>query len=236
MGLLTTSISFLYHCIRGRNHVRIIGNGNLHINKNVTLRSSRIYVYPEASLTIEDGCRLDGVSISIVRGNCTLGYKNILQGVSINIEDGSMCVGHHSKLACKRIWVRFGGQLRIGEYTNINDGSEIRCDEMVSIGSFNQISYNVRIWDTNTHNILPPESRRKLTIEKYPYFGFEKNRPVTSPVSIGNDCWIGENCTILKGSNIGDKCIVGFGTLIVGKTLYPQTRAVNEIKLKISPL
>lgn len=233
MGLLATTISFLYHWIRGRNHVRIIGHGTLNINRNVKLRNSRIYVYPEASLTIEDGCQLDGVSISIVRGNCTLGQKNILEGVSINIESGSMCVGHHTKIVCKRIWIRFGGNLNIGHYTNINNGSEIRCDESVSIGSFNQISYNVRIWDTNTHTILSPEDRRKITVEKFPYFGFEENRPVTSPMRIGNDCWIGENCTILKGSNIGDCCILGFGTLVTGNKLQKKSIAVNKHELHI---
>lgn len=236
MGLLATIISFLHHWIRGRNHVRIIGHGTLNINRNVKLRNSRIYVYPEASLTIEDGCQLDGVSISIVRGNCTLGQKNILEGASINIECGSMCVGHHTKIVCKRIWIRFGGNLNIGHYTNINNGSEIRCDESVSIGSFNQISYNVRIWDTNTHTILSPEDRRKITVEKFPYFGYEKSRPKTAPVAIGDDCWIGEQAAIMKGSIVGDECIVGFGTLVVGKTLPPRSRAVNEIKLKISTL
>lgn len=190
-------------------------------------------MYPEASLTIEDGCQLDGVSISIVRGNCTLGQKNILEGVSINIECGSMCVGHHTKIVCKRIWIRFGGNLNIGHYTNINNGSEIRCDESVSIGSFNQISYNVRIWDTNTHTILSPEDRRKTTIDKFPYFGYEKSRPKTAPVAIGDDCWIGEQAAILKGSSIGSRSIIAFKTIIAGKKIQADSKVITYTKLRI---
>ena len=31
-------------------------------------------------------------------------------------------------------WVRFGGHLIIGRYNCINNGSEIRCDESVTVG------------------------------------------------------------------------------------------------------
>lgn len=236
MGLLTSALTLVRYHICGNNHIHVIGNGTLSIHHKVKLCNSKIFIYPGASLTIEDGCRIENATISIEKGECILCTNVIIQNTAINIEDGKISISRHTKLSCKRVWVRFGGELSIGEYTNINEGSEIRCDEKVSIGSFNQISYNVRIWDTNTHTILSTEDRRKTTIDKFPYFGYEKSRPKTAPVAIGDDCWIGEQAAIMKGSTVGDECIVGFGTLVVGKTLPPGSRAVNEIKLKISTL
>ena len=95
------------------------------------------------------------------------------------INNGSVVVHDHAKLSVRRVWVRFGGVVDIGRYTNINANSEIRCDDSVSIGAYNQISYNVRIWDTNTHSLLDKSERRTLTETRFPYFGYEKERPIT---------------------------------------------------------
>ena len=47
--------------------------------------------------------------------------------------------------------------------------SWLRADEQITIGDYNQISYNVMIWDTNTHNIYTPSKRRELTEKYYPF-------------------------------------------------------------------
>lgn len=185
------------------NRVKTFPGGIVRIAESAHLRNIRCYVYPGAKLTIGSECRLSDAIICVEKGDVTIGNYAIVCGtqsepVTITINNGTVEVADHSKLACKRVWLRFGGSLSIGRYTNINRGSEIRCDESVTIGSYNQISYNVRIWDTNTHSILPTEVRRQITREKFPYFGYESDRPVTAPVRIGNDCWIGENSAILK--------------------------------------
>jgi maltose O-acetyltransferase len=156
--------------------------------------------------------------------------------VVITIDNGEVKIADHTKISCKRIWIRFGGNLTIDRYTNINSGSEIRCDEAIDIGSFNQISYNVCIWDTNTHTILTPEERRKVTMEKYPYFGYESTRPQTAKISIGNDCWIGEDATIFKGTIIGDGSVIGYGTLVANKNIPANSRVVNRRELSIDNL
>ena len=38
-----------------------------------------------------------------------------------------------------------------------------------------------------------------------------------SPISIGKDCWLGANCTVLKGSQIDDGAIIGAKALVKGK-------------------
>lgn len=38
--------------------------------------------------------------------------------------------------------------------------------------------------------------------------------PSHGKISIGNNVWFGENCTVLKGVTIGDNCIIGFGSVV----------------------
>lgn len=236
MELLTKILHIIRYWIAGRNYVRSIGLGSIEISPCADVAKTKIYVYSGASLIIDDNCIIKDCVISVTKGSCRIGENTIIEGVDISIDNGEIKVGHHCKISCKRIWVRFGGIIGIGDYTNINSGSEIRCDESVSIGSYNQISYNVRIWDTNTHSKLSKEQRRYVTESHFPYFGFEETRPETAPVIVGDDCWIGEGVVILKGSTIGDRSIIGFGTFICGRNIPSDCRAVNERKLQISPL
>jgi maltose O-acetyltransferase len=58
---------------------------------------------------------------------------------------------------------------------------------------------NVQIY-TATHPVDPGERRKGLEYAK--------------PISIGNDCWIGGSAIILPGVTIGDRSIVGAGSVV----------------------
>jgi acetyltransferase-like isoleucine patch superfamily enzyme len=53
-----------------------------------------------------------------------------------------------------------------------------------------------------------PEKRRELTIKDFPNIGIEYEKPMTKPISIGNDCWVGKRSVILKGCQIGDEAVL----------------------------
>lgn len=219
---------------------RTFTGADIIIGSNVRISQSKIVVSSGAKLMIASNVSIKNVEIYIEKGSFCIGDYSILQGDSrgrrcvVIVNDGNVNIGHHSKLSPDRIWVRFGGNLTIGNYTNINRGSEIRCDEKIEIGSYNQISYSVKIWDTNTHRILDKEERRKVAEKYYPYFGYEECRPVTSVITIGDDCWLGEETAVLKGSNIGSGSVIGFRTTIVGQTIPTNSRVVQEIRLRVS--
>lgn len=127
----------------------------------------------------------------------------------------------------------FRGLLKIGKYTNLNCETEVRCDESVEIGKFCMISYNVRIWDTNTHQQIPIEDRRNRTMKFFPSFGVETDRPSTRRVVIGDDCWLGESASILKGSQLGQHVTIGYNTLIIGTHIPDNVSVVGENNIKI---
>lgn len=39
--------------------------------------------------------------------------------------------------------------------------------------------------------------------------------PSHGKVSIGNNVWFGQNCSVLKGTTIGDNCIIGYGSTVI---------------------
>lgn len=48
----------------------------------------------------------------------------------------------------------------------------------------------------------------------------------SEPVKIGNNTWVGANVLILKGSSIGDNCVVGAGAIVKGN--YPSNSIIVQ--------
>lgn len=91
-----------------------------------------------------------------------------------------------------------GGRLSIGDKCFFNTNCSITCMEKIEIGEWCRIANNVVIID-HDHN-------------KEFDGGF-----TTAPILIGHHTWIGANCVILKGAQIGDYCIIGAGSVVKGK-------------------
>lgn len=225
----------------------------LHIGKRVKLRKCNIRLYETSELYIEkdviiinttiklksnkNECSIIGAFCQIsdaqlcIKGRFEMGKGNIInkgyyfRPVKIDVT-GTLFIGENNRLRSD-IKCRYNSALHIGNHNNINEESEIRCDEQIFIGDFNQISYQCNIWDTNTHNIYKAEKRREITVSKYPSFGYEYEKPKTKAVRIGNDNWIGKNVTILKGTCIEDKCVIGYGTLL-SSVKIPSNRTVVQ--------
>ncbi len=243
MGLLKSAISFVletkwrYH-IFNHSRVRVSSGSTWNVASNVKIENCQFIVTGNSKVVIEDGAVLRNSIISVDDAEFVVGKESIIGSeekvTKIHVQKScSFMLGHHSLLTLKRIWIRFAGCVKIGDYTNINYDSEIRSDESVTIGSYCQISYGINIWDTNTHNILPTEERKALAEKYFPYFGFETNRPKTAPVVVGDYCWLGEKCTLLKGTRLGNNVIVGYNTTVSGKVVEDNKRVVSDINLRI---
>ena len=223
-----------------RSKVHIQMGGIFKADKSVEIKNSFVFVDKKSKLIIQDGVVIDNMFISITNGgvltigrNCILRKGRNMRTPEIIIDSGKMELKGNDLIQCDRIWVRWNGSLSIGEYTNINSESEIRCDECIDIGAFSRISYNVRIWDTNTHQILSFDVIKRSTINDYPNVGRETEKPKTKPVCIGQGCWIGEKASIMKGTQLGDEVNVGFNTQIIGKSIPSGCSVVQDLNLKI---
>ncbi len=208
---------------------------NASIAEGTIIKNSRLFIINKNSSLLIGKRNTITNSYIVVDGKLHIGNENLLnKGYSYRNfciqANGEIFIGNRNRLR-GRIWLRFGGILKIGDYNNINEDSEIRCDKAVTIGNYNQISYECMIWDTNTHCIYPAEKRRELAQKKYPVFGFEYESPKTKPILIGDDCWIGKRVTLLKGSTIGSRCIIGYGTTISNQTISDNMTVIEQKEL-----
>ena len=75
---------------------------------------------------------------------------------------------------------------------------------LVSIGKGSFLHRNLRIltYDYATYTFL----------KKYGEFV-----PCSGKVRVGKNVWFGMNCTCLKGTDIGDNCVIGYGSVVMGK-------------------
>ena len=97
-----------------------------------------------------------------------------------------------------------GGRIVIGSCTGLSS-AVINARELVEIGKYVNIGGNVRIFDNDFHS-LEWQGRRPA----------QKGVVRTKPVIIEDDCFIGTNAIILKGTHIGARSIVAAGSVVFG--------------------
>lgn len=198
--------------------VRSAGS-KLLLGKKIRMRKNSIYLGDGASCEIGDSVELVNCRIYVLSGNVKIGAHSIIGSYNnvetiIQIYDGVLSIGINCTLRGCSIMVRHGGICSVGEYTAINNGTEIRCEDTMSIGSFVMISYECLLFDTNTHQILPPTIRQFQTQKDFPNIGLEHAPCRTAPVVIGDNAWIGQRVAILKGVNVGVSAIIGLGSVV----------------------
>lgn len=95
--------------------------------------------------------------------------------------------------------------IKIGDNVGIS-GATIYARKSIEIGDNTMIGGNAKILDNDFH---PIEIEARLNDDK--------DKIGTRPVKIGKNCFIGCNALILKGTELGDGCVVGAGAVVSGK-------------------
>ena len=116
------------------------------------------------------------------------------------------------------LWISTGRNLRISDDVDLACQVLITSDGGVSIGARTLIGYRTSILSTNH---IVPNSRERI---------FESGHK-KKPICIGNDVWIGANCTILAGVRIGEGAVVGAGSVVTKDVAPYQIVGGNPAKL-----
>lgn len=118
-----------------------------------------------------------------------------------------------------KIRVRKNAMCIIGDNVSINSNNMIACHEKIVLGDNIQLSPNVQIYD-HDHDFRVDG-------------GIGKMKYKTAPVIIGDNVWVGCNSVILKGTTIGNNCVVAAGSIVSGivpdNSVFVQKR-INTIK------
>jgi acetyltransferase-like isoleucine patch superfamily enzyme len=117
-------------------------------------------------------------------------------------KDATLCVDGLILGRGARLSILPGGRLEIGHGTYVNDGSRVYASKSVRIGRRCAISWGVTVIDHDGHGAGAS--------------------PMSAPVVIEDDVWIGCNVTILKGVTIGAGSAVAAGA-VVNRSCPPKS-------------
>lgn len=120
-------------------------------------------------------------------------------GSRINISNGT-------KFICTK-----GGFLKIGDRVYFNRNCNVVCRDHIEIGNGCRFGPNVSIFDHD---------------HEYGLAGVTDNYKIGC-INIGDNCWFGANAVVLRGSTIGEGCIIGAGVVFKGQ-LPPHSLVYNN--------
>ncbi|SDL77074.1 acyltransferase [Chryseobacterium taihuense] len=132
------------------------------------------------------------------------GTTTILLGQNATLSiNGDFSVGNNVKLlASPGATLTIGGKF-LESGSGITADTQILCNKKITIGRDFLCAWGVLISDSDWHTI-----------------GGQSHQV---DVSIGDHVWIANNSSVLKGSVIGDNCIVAGQTKIINKTYAPNS-------------
>ncbi len=144
--------------------------------------------------------------IAKLRGMSTYddGYRDLLEQLVPDLPSTS--------IICPPFYCDHGHGIRLGEHVFVNANCTFLDGAYITIGPHTLIGPDVKIY-TPHH---PMDYLERRGSKEYAY-----------PVTIGADCWIGGGAIICPGVTIGDRSIIGAGS-VVTKDIEPDSVAVGN--------
>lgn len=123
-----------------------------------------------------------------------------ISGPNIEIGKCATIIGEVDRRVTIAVWGREPdqGRIKIGDYAMISPGVRISASDEIIIGDSVMIANGTYITDADWHGI---------------YDRAHRNESIT-PVRIGNNVWLGDRCSVLKGVTIGDNSIVAANAVV----------------------
>lgn len=151
-------------------------------------------------------------------------FKLSTCGLGTKFDEGSACVNLANDktriVIGKNCFIRGiikvdkNGKIFIGNNSYIGGNSVVGSADNIRIGENVIISTDVHIYDNNNHPTSP--IKREYMCQHADYFGqeWQWSESAHKQVEIGDNVWIGERSTILKGVNIGKGSIVACNSVV----------------------
>ena len=135
-------------------------------------------------------------------------YRELLEELLPNIPASS--------IVSPPFYCDYGDGIILGENVFINSNCSFLDGGFITIGKHTLVGPNVQIY--TPHHPLDYLSRRETKETSY-------------PVTIGEDCWIGGGTTICPGVTIGDRVVIGAGSVVVKDIASDSVAVGNPAKV-----
>ena len=150
--------------------------------------------------------------------DCIIGKRgNYLNPSHVTFGD-RVTIGTDTRISCYRLFYDnqvLDPKLYVGNSVTIGSRCSILCADTVMIGNHALIASDVVI--TSEDHGIEVEVEQSYAIQRLSH----------APVIIGDETWIGEKVVILKGVTIGNRSIIGAGS-IVTRDVPPYCIAVGN--------
>lgn len=124
--------------------------------------------------------------------------------------NGKIRLGSYNQNRGNLYLVAQNGTLEIGDHCFFNTGCCLTALDSIKIGNNCKFGNNLVIVD-HDHNY-----KEEMASDF-----------ISAPVTIGNNVWVGANVTILRGTSIGDDCVIGAGSVVKGN-IEPKSKIVQK--------
>jgi acetyltransferase-like isoleucine patch superfamily enzyme len=128
-------------------------------------------------------------------------------------DTNKIVIGRHSHILGELFTFAHGGDIRIGEWCYVGEGTRIWSAASIVIGNRVLISHNANIFDSLTHPLGAADRHRQ--IREILTHGHPREIALDeNPVRIGDDAWIGAGAMILRGVTVGEGGVVAAGAVV----------------------
>lgn len=159
------------------------------------LRALRYAWWAIRSFVVLSWYRLSYAGISVGRG------VRLGRGVYISVvRGGTLDLGNHVHIDSYS-YLTVVGALTIGPRSYIGVGCTLVAQDRITVGQDALIAAYVTLRDQD----------HEMDRSDAPY---REQGLVASPISIGQNVWIGTKATVLRGCSIGDNCVVGANAVV----------------------
>ena len=145
--------------------------------------------------------------------NWSIGAGSRIEGgVDVRAGGCRLVIGASSSVSGTLVLEREGSRIQIGDGTHVGGGTIIDSAEAVEVGSDVLISFDVVIFDHDSHSIHYDQRRGDGTEWMAGRKDWTHKR--RAPVRIESKSWIGARAIILKGVTIGAGSVVAAGSVV----------------------
>ena len=132
---------------------------------------------------------------------------------NIRGDSDKIVVGRNSRILGELLTFAHGGEIKIGEWCYVGEGTRIWSAASIEIGNRVLISHSANVFDNLTHPLRATERHRQVQQI------FTRGHPNDisldeSPVKLCDDAWVGAGAMVLRGVTVGQGAIVAAGAVV----------------------